>query len=78
MFTDQLAIFMRNSGRFIDKNPQDPVFPATSEHELHEFIPLAFNNFRDQLTDSIPLDFLAHNNKKVGEPPTRKDSRPKV
>ena len=73
-----LAILMRNSGRLVDKNPQDPVFSATSEHELDKLVALAFDNFRDQLTDSIPLDFLAHNNKKVGGTPTRKNLRLRV
>ncbi len=57
---------MRYSGRFVDENAQDRFVSAALKLKINELITLALDDSLGQLSDAIPLDSLAHINKKVG------------
>ena len=75
MLADQLAIRMGDTFRLIDKNSENRIVASTLKLQVDKLITLAFNNLCNELPDAVPIDSHTHNNKKVGETPTRKSPR---
>src|SRR6186713_2675970 len=77
LLADQPAVRMGDTVRFIDINPEDRIISRTFELQFDKLVPQALDSHAHQLSDAVPIQYHTHNNKKVGETPTRKNPRRK-
>ena len=72
LFTDQLAIEVRNARRFVDEDSQERALARPFEFRINQVISLTFYDFLNEPPNPVPFDSFAHTTKKWARTPTRK------